>query len=538
MNRPRLSIALRLVALACAFPSLATPSLPVGATTLPPAWRPLDLFAQGDRLEDLCFVDERNGWVIDREGSVYRTRDGGASWELAAEFPAGHPPLRSVAFADTLNGWIGCLLANSPTIPVLYATDDGGRTWSGVSLPGLPDEAGFCGLSVSGNSVYAVGRYFGPPILARSHDRGQSWDFVDMSPFAGALVDVKFVTPDSGFLVGSTGGFGVNNRALILSTNDGGDSFDVRFTGTREKEQVWKIQFATPDTAYGSIQASHVFASRFLRSTNGGRDWTELPFRGPPSDPQGCGFVTGTHGWIGGYGLLYETVDAGATWEPSTIFTQFNRMRVVNDTLAYAVGARAYKYSITPATVPVALAAFSLADEEGAAVLRWQPTDDGARLLFHVHRALPDAPRERLTERPLGGLPRYEFVDAAPPGPRVDYWLEALTATGESDWYGPLRFEAAPGVRTVGLLSATPNPSSGAVRFIARLDRPAHAEFTVHDVLGRVVARQGPFLAAPGEQFLEWDGRTVDGALAAPGVYYARLFFDGEASSLKIVRTR
>jgi hypothetical protein len=220
------------------------------------------------------------------------------------------------------------------------------------------------------------------------------------------------------------------------------------------------------------------------------------------------------------------------------VFTQFNRMRVVNDTLAYAVGARAYKYSITPATVPVALAAFALAEEDGAAALRWEPTDDGARLFFHVHRALPDAERERLTGRPLGGQSRYEFVDAAPPGPRVDYWLEAIAPSGDSDWYGPLRFDAAPGARQVGLLSATPNPSSGGVRFAVRLDRPAHADFTVHDVQGRVVARQGPFLAAPGEHLLEWDGRTDGGALAAPGVYYARFFFDGEASTLKIVRTR
>src|SRR5207237_10863879 len=87
------------------------------------------------------FADFEHGWFatqpFEDEATRYRlssTSDGGAHWTELVDLVPGRPEsnglrsgtLEGFWFADARHGW---LMAGGPGRPVLYSTDDGGRTW-------------------------------------------------------------------------------------------------------------------------------------------------------------------------------------------------------------------------------------------------------------------------------------------------------------------------------------------------------------------------------------------------------------------------
>ncbi len=88
------------------------------------------------------------------------------------------------------------------------------------------------------------------------------------------------------------------------------------------------------------------------------------------------------------------------------------------------------------------------------------------------------------------------------------------------------------------MLSARPNPFSGATRLSLALERAAAVEVSVHDLGGRRVATlfRGPLPAGVHE--FTWDGARADGATAAHGVYFVRARVDGERLTRKLVLLR
>jgi hypothetical protein len=89
-----------------------------------------------------------------------------------------------------------------------------------------------------------------------------------------------------------------------------------------------------------------------LKSTNGGDTWIEKTFLTRHYDEEGIGFVTDSLGWIGGWSTPsyqeappYETTDGGESWHVSDFGRNINRIRRLNDSLAYAAGMRVYRFS-------------------------------------------------------------------------------------------------------------------------------------------------------------------------------------------------
>jgi flagellar hook assembly protein FlgD len=61
----------------------------------------------------------------------------------------------------------------------------------------------------------------------------------------------------------------------------------------------------------------------------------------------------------------------------------------------------------------------------------------------------------------------------------------------------------------------------------------------VFNIAGRRVATVFSGSLAAGEHLFEWDGRTVSGEAAGPGLYFMRVTVDGaELGTAKIMRIR
>jgi hypothetical protein len=176
----------------------------------------------------------------------------------------------------------------------------------------------------------------------------------------------------------------------------------------------------------------------------------------------------------------------------------------------------------------------------GGVMLSWDVPPDARASAFSILRSVDDGEREILTPRPLSGLARYEFLDAAPPAGRLRYWIEELTRTGAVETHGPFELEegaAAPGDRPV-LHAVHPNPFRGTTRLSFTLAEGGAATLTVHDVAGRRVATLLDGALPPGRHTAAWDGAGDAGAPLPSGLYFLRLETPTGAVTRKIVRTR
>lgn len=307
------------------------------------------------RLNDGFFLTKDLGWIVNGIGQIHRTTDGGATWTKQLD-KGSFTHFRSVGFFDAQRGFAGALgwgdvnNTSAKDSVILYTTTNGGATWlPEPQLTSRTIERGFCGMHVFDDSVvYAVGRVRGPAWFYKTTDRGATWQATDMTPYAAGLIDVRFFTRDSGLIVGLTDTTHTQSRAIILSTADGGASWDTVHVTSRTNEWAWKITFPSRRTGYVSLQRnSNVAPVYILKTTDGGITWHDKLFSGTGYFVQGLGFLNDTLGWGGGTTLApKQTTDGGETWTPMTIGNQLNRFRKVNDSLMYVVGASVWKYTV------------------------------------------------------------------------------------------------------------------------------------------------------------------------------------------------
>lgn len=126
------------------------------------------------------------------------------------------------------------------------------------------------------------------------------------------------------------------------------------------------------------------------------------------------------------------------------------------------------------------------------------------------------------------------------------WWLQQF-----DDSFGPstgsmnrVRYTGSTGV-TPGPLSdrsllASPNPFGRIVDLSFRLGAPDHVKLAVYDLGGRKVDELYDGDAPAGESRVRWDGHETSGAIAAAGVYFARLerASSGVISTVPLFRTR
>ena len=103
------------------------------------------------------------------------------------------------------------------------------------------------------------------------------------------------------------------------------------------------------DVKYGMVCFLSIFF--FLRSTYAQTElrWQALPNASGPTGSRydDVFFLNPSLGWvINGRGKIPRTTDGGESWTPVQLFNaRLNRIRMLSDTLGYAVGATVYKYS-------------------------------------------------------------------------------------------------------------------------------------------------------------------------------------------------
>lgn len=283
------------------------------------------------RYDDVFFLNENLGWAVKGGGgAVFKTTNGGINW---TQLPLSNPNneyYRNIEFLNENVGFLGTLTNN------FYKTVDGGNSWQKIQNIS-PYPQAICGLdTVGASTVYGCGAWFQPAYIIKSTDSGNTWQFIDMSAYAIALVEILFVNENIGYVSGTDSQGGV-----ILKTYDGGTSWTKIYGSNIPDEYVWKMQIMD-NMMFGSIASYTPHSGKLLKSTNGGLTWETKDF--PDVDVQAVGFVSPTKGWMGGHHTgFYETSDGGDTWTNLGIGGSLNRIFFLSNTLAYASGNNIYK---------------------------------------------------------------------------------------------------------------------------------------------------------------------------------------------------
>jgi hypothetical protein len=188
--------------------------------------------------------------------------------------------------------------------------------------------------------------------------------------------------------------------------------------------------------------------------------------------------------------------------------------------------------------VPTLLARFDARRVGGAMEVRWQFTE-------------PDFVRDAAAERsPSATGPWTALAGAQPDGAggmvardpdatsgAAFYRLVATTTNGEPLTFGPIEADggtAGPGRST--LESIAPNPVRNTTRIRLALAREERVHVTVHDLLGREVARLVDGVAAAGALELTWDPCAGTSRLPG-GLYFLRFEAGGVRQVRRVVLT-
>jgi photosystem II stability/assembly factor-like uncharacterized protein len=242
---------------------------------------------------EMQFVDKDTGWIT-CEGNLWRTSDGGNSWEHIY-FARREDDHLTFYFIDAQNGW-------ATSIHTLLKTDDGGRTWRQLTSP-TPD----MGKGASSRVIFLK-------------DGKTGW-------LAGAIM--KPIPPSLKDAIRNRYIDGKNAlTGAIFFTENGGESWRLQKVSEKIGSWFFNLYLSDPQTVWASGEETGIFHSEkgkwveidydkgtcdkryFLATLDMGEKPTEDSY-----DPHTIYFVDSTHGWMSfPNGYMAKTNDGGATW--------------------------------------------------------------------------------------------------------------------------------------------------------------------------------------------------------------------------------
>jgi len=278
------------------------------------------------------FLDATHAWVqiVDPNnypngGTIFRTSDGGLSWEsFQTPFSAG-----DLEFIDEYNGWMMADLgigAGSMAVAV-FQTKDGGATWNRTyindpSVEGAGDTLPLGGIKVMlvpldmniawvGGVIYSSGSTY----LFRTDNGGKTWSQVTMMLPGDAqsseltIEQVKFLSSTQGFLAIRLSS--AIQETIFYTTNDGGQTWNpapvsLPSSGLLEIPSADEMIFYHNSQFYITEDAANTFET-VDPNIAFGESITDMSF------------VNVSTGWVvttspTNQRALYKTSDGGATW--------------------------------------------------------------------------------------------------------------------------------------------------------------------------------------------------------------------------------
>ncbi len=312
---------------------MRTTPAPVAEAT-PPLAVPLN----GPRPVAVAFADAQNG-LAGGEQTVWRTRDGGATWKAySLRRVVSHLlGVRALSVAGT-RAWVS-LARNGVRAEVLARSADGGATWKRIafgtfrSLSFVSASRGFAVMPSRSAPTIRNGAYLDGVWTTR--DGGQTWRQITGAKVCGTLnpQSVSFVSGRHGWLLCSDAVGMDPARRGVLETTDGGRTWHWRArTGPHGRAIVGSIEAAGWPDSIAMAADGHGFLTTFpcgvSRTVNGGRTWTSATLESSSACIASSGTALPGGPWFVFVSpslpdrtetRLLRSDDEGATWPTGTV---------------------------------------------------------------------------------------------------------------------------------------------------------------------------------------------------------------------------
>jgi photosystem II stability/assembly factor-like uncharacterized protein len=211
-------------------------------------------------LRTVTFYDVDHGIAGGSGGAILSTANGGRHWR-------GAPAISSVLVSsswmlDASTGWLAGHNVDfiSGARGYIYRTSDGGQSWNSAQMPNT-DSPMFDVQFLDPFHGFCVEGYI-PGYLYRSTDGGASWSVYYQNGLL-QLTELSFVDSLHGFLAGTQYGL----QATLLATADGG----VAWTGHPLPAVTGALDIAFRDTLQGWVIGG---GGAIRRTNDGGLTWT------------------------------------------------------------------------------------------------------------------------------------------------------------------------------------------------------------------------------------------------------------------------
>jgi len=264
-------------------------------------------------LNSMSFVDAENGWTSGNDGLILHTSNGGNSWD---EQEGGvNINLSGIFFTDSNNGWtVG--VGESNTAMILHSQNSG-SLWNIIDSVGLVFEVGSMYFNdslhgwIAARSVPPAGRWG----LLATQDGGENWEWQSTGLILDKISSVFFFDEDNGWAIGEN---------VIIKSTDAGESWQMQNTITYfplsdvcfiDQDNGWAVGAKEVPT-FGVIQ----YENRVLHTIDGGENWF-FELRRGGTYYKNIFFSDVNHGWIitvpepfNETGIL-TTSDGGINWQ-------------------------------------------------------------------------------------------------------------------------------------------------------------------------------------------------------------------------------
>lgn len=199
------------------------------------SWKKIEINRE-ESFDQLEFVDNLHGWIASDSGKLYRTIDGGKSWELLDKSPAIQPKsyLTNLTFSNYLSGWITLNEQGKnwgDSTAKIFHTEDGGLKWTlqfsneDISLSKLVFLNDLEGWTI-GSKVVKKEILYSEFVILHTTDGGKNW--INLSEKVSKFADYKqsnvyeivdiFVKDSNKITV-------ITNDNRLLETNDSGENW-------------------------------------------------------------------------------------------------------------------------------------------------------------------------------------------------------------------------------------------------------------------------------------------------------------------------
>lgn len=211
--------------------------------------------------------------------------------------------------------------------PNLQCTNDSGKSWQWLSLPGGHNL--FDVFFVNDSAGWVAGGNHPNGIIYRTRDRGKTWT-TNQTPIR-QILKVCFINEQEGWAVGNE-----NLYSVIYHTTDGGKEWTIQYEGS---DYLRTIDFISAESGWAAGDNGQLFYTQ-----DGGLHWTQSP-RGDIIHYACVKGISPDTAWAGGgyqYGALYQTTDGGKKWNAveNNTLARINCISIINKKEIWLAGDR------------------------------------------------------------------------------------------------------------------------------------------------------------------------------------------------------